>query len=75
MVQVGEWVRVREAAATAAALAQEAVSELPSFVERLVADNSEVGIKAVMKALQANGGWAATVQKAAVKEALHRCGY
>jgi hypothetical protein len=64
--------QAREAAAAAAAVAQEAAAELPSFVEGLVADNSEVGIKAVMKALKANGGWAATVQKAAVKEALHR---
>jgi hypothetical protein len=66
--------QARKAAAAAAALAQEAAAELPSFVEGLVADNSEVGIRAVMKALQGHGGWAATVQKAAAKEALHRCG-
>jgi ankyrin repeat protein len=79
-LQVARAEQAREAAAAVAALAQEASAEFPSFVEGLVADNSEVGIKAVMKALQkkagpAKKGWAATVQKAVAKEALHRCGY
>jgi hypothetical protein len=74
-IQVAKADQAREAVAAAAALAQEAVAELPAFVEVLVAGNSEVGIKAAMKALQAHGGWAAVVQKAAVKETLHMCVY